>query len=151
MTKIDERSDVPRVDSAARRRLAIALDRPGVVSVRLFGSQATGKAGPLSDVDVAVWLDPARSDRDALQRGLMSAASESLGTDELQLVVLNDATPLLRHRALRDGILLLDRDPRMRIGLETAAIIEYLDTAPLRAATAAGVRHRIEEGRFGRR
>lgn len=151
MTKIDERSDVPRVDSAARTRLASALDRPGVVSVRLFGSQATGKAGPLSDVDVAVWLDPPGSDGDALQRGLMSAASEALGTDEVQLVVLNDATPLLRHRALRDGILLLDRDPRMRIRLETAAIIEYLDTAPLRAATAAGVRHRIQEGRFGRR
>ena len=30
---------------------------PGVLFAYLFGSQATGRAGPLSDVDVAVYLD----------------------------------------------------------------------------------------------
>src|SRR5207237_913428 len=105
MTKIDEHSVVPQVDDAARRRLASALDTDGVIAARLFGSQATGKAGSLSDVDVAIWLDPSFRDKDCLQNELMSAASESLGTDEVQLVVLNDATPLLRHRALRSGTL----------------------------------------------
>jgi predicted nucleotidyltransferase len=57
VTKVDERAVVPGVDDAARRRLAGALDQDGVVSALLFGSQATGKAGALSDIDVAVWLD----------------------------------------------------------------------------------------------
>ncbi|MDA8067379.1 MAG: hypothetical protein M0T77_02020 [Actinomycetota bacterium] len=65
-------------------------------------------------------------------------------------VVLNDAPPLLRHRALRDGQRLLDRDPVARVRLETRALLDYLDTGPLRATLAAGVRHRIEEGPFGR-
>lgn len=140
VTKVDERAVVPPVDDAARARLAAALDVPGVVSALLYGSQATGKAGPLSDVDVAVWLEPelASSERYRRQLALMVVASEALGTDEVQVVILNDATPLLRHRAMRDGVRLLDKDPRVRIRLETRALLEYLDTAPLRAVLAAG-------------
>jgi uncharacterized protein len=152
VTKVDERAVVPAVDDAARRRLADALDQDGVVSVLLFGSQATGKTGPLSDIDLAVWLDPALgpSERQHRQLALIGLATNVLGTEEVQVVVLNDATPLLRHRALRDGVRLVDRDPRTRIGLERTALLEYLDTAPLRAALAAGLRHRIQDDRFGR-
>jgi predicted nucleotidyltransferase len=152
VTKVDERSVVPPVDDAARRRLAGALDQEGVVSALLFGSQATGMAGPLSDIDVAAWLDP---ELDARERGerqmsLIGAASEALSTDEVQLVVLNDASPLLRHRVMRDGVRLVDRDPRTRIRLEARALLEYLDLSPLRATLASGLRRRIQEGRFGR-
>ncbi|MGI8414465.1 MAG: type VII toxin-antitoxin system MntA family adenylyltransferase antitoxin [Solirubrobacteraceae bacterium] len=152
MTKVDEHAVVPPVDDAARARLAAALDLPGVISALLYGSQATGKAGPLSDVDVAVWLDPELpgSERYQLQLELMVNASEALRTDEVQVAILNEATPLLRHRAMRDGVRLLDRDPRTRIRLETRALLEYLDTAPLRTVLAEGLKHRIEEGHFGR-
>jgi predicted nucleotidyltransferase len=80
MTKVDERARVPPVDTAARGRLARALDRLEVVSALLFGSQATGRASALSDVDVAVWLD-ASLDRSAyrnLTLQLMGEASEAL-------------------------------------------------------------------------
>lgn len=152
VTKVDETAVVPLVDDLARSRLAAALDVDGVIGALLFGSQATGKAGPLSDIDVAVWLDPELDDRARSRRAsaLLDAASTALGTGEVQLVVLNEAPPLLRHRALRDGVRLVDRDPRTRIRLEAAALLDYLDTAPLRAILAAGLRHRIEEGRFGR-
>jgi predicted nucleotidyltransferase len=153
MTKVDERAQVPPVDAAARERLARALDRPEVLSALLFGSQATCRASALSDVDVAVWIDPAigRDARWELTSKLMSAAAEALGSDEVQVVLLNDAPPLLAHRAIRDGIRLLDRDPVKRIRLETRAVLDYLDTAPLRATLAAGLRRRIDEGRFARR
>jgi predicted nucleotidyltransferase len=152
MPEVDERAVVPAVDDAARQRLAAALDWPPVISALLFGSQATGKASSLSDIDIAVCLAPEcdRADRQRAQLELMTAAAAALGTGEVQIVVLNDATPLLRHRAMRDGLRLLDRDPRTRVQLETKALLEYLDTAPLRAAFASGLRHRIDEGRFGR-
>lgn len=153
MTKVDEHAVVPEIGADLRRRLAQALDREHVVAAMLFGSQASGKAGPLSDVDVAVWLDPTLpvERRHAVRSALTSAAVEALGTDELDLVVLNGAPPLLRHRALKGGAPVLDRDPRARIRLETAALLEYFDTAPLRETLAAGRRRRLAEGRFGRR
>jgi predicted nucleotidyltransferase len=153
MTVVDERARVPRIDSAARSRLAEALDQEGVVAAMLIGSQARGTAGPLSDVDVAVWhepgLDPAARLR--LRLDLMAAATKALGTDEVDVVLLNDATPLLRHRAIRDARRLVDRDPKARVRFEARALLDYLDTAPLRAELSRGLRHRIEEGRFGRR
>jgi uncharacterized protein len=153
VTKLDERAVVPPVDAAARARLAAALDQPGVVSALLFGSQATGKAGQLSDIDVGIWVDAELTaiERDRLASILIEAATDALGTDEVQVVVLNEASPLLRHRATRDGVRLVDRDAKARIRLETTSLLEYLDTAPLRTTLGDGLRRRIAEGRFGRR
>ena len=152
MAKTDERAASPKLDGGARGRLAAALDVPDVVAVSLFGSHARGQAGALSDVDLGVWLDaelPAE-ERHARRLELTVAATRALGGGEVDLVVLNDATPLLRHRALRDGQRLVERDPVARVRLETRALLEYLDTTSLRATLATGVKHRIEEGRFGR-
>ena len=153
MTVVDERSRVPPLDTAALDRLTHALDREGVVAAMLIGSQARGTAGPLSDVDVGVWhvsgLDPTARLR--LRLDLMRDASEALGTPEVDVVPLNDATPLMRHRAIRDGRRLVERDRDERVRLETRAILDYLDTAPLRAELGRGLRRRIREGRFGRR
>lgn len=153
MTKVDERAHVPKLDEAALRRLAEALARESVVAGYLIGSQARDTAGPLSDVDLAVWLDPdlPRERRYDERLGLMGAAARAVGTGEVDVVPLNDAPPLLRQRAIRDGRLLVDRDPRQRVRFETAALVEYLDTAPLRQALAAGLRRRFAEGTFGRR
>ncbi len=153
MTVVDERVRVPPLDTAALDRLAAALDREGVVAAMLIGSQARAAAGPLSDVDVGVWhepdLDPAARLR--LRLDLTSATARALGTEEVDVVLLNGATPLMRHRAIRDGRRLVERDPKARVRLEARALLEYLDTKPLRAELARGLRHRIEEDRLGRR
>jgi predicted nucleotidyltransferase len=153
MTVVDERSRVPTLDATSLERLAAALDQKGVVAATLIGSHARGSAGPLSDVDIGVWHEPGL-DSSALLRlrlSLARTAAQALGTQEVDIVPLNSATPLMRHRAIRDGQRLIERDPKMRVRLETKAIIEYLDTAPLRAELARGQRKRMEEGRFGRR
>lgn len=153
MAVVDERSRVPAIDDAAMERLAAALDRDDVVSAMLIGSQASGTAGPLSDVDIAVWHDPQLDSRGRfdLQLRLASDAGDALGTDEIDVVMLNGAPPLLQHRAIRDGRRLVERDHDERVRLETRAILDYLDTAPLRDELGRGVRRRMEEGRFGRR
>ncbi len=153
MTLVDEKSRVPTLDAPTLDRLASALDREGVVAAMLIGSQGRGGAGPLSDVDIGVWhrpgLDPAARLR--LRLDLTSAAARTLGTDEVDVVLLNGATPLMRHRAVRDGRRLVERDPKARVRLEARALLDYLDTKPLRAELARGLRHRIEEDRLGRR
>jgi predicted nucleotidyltransferase len=152
MTVVNEHSRVPPMDAAALDRLAHALDREGVVAAMLIGSQARGNAGPLSDIDVGVWhepdLDP--SQRLSLQLGLAVAAGSALGTDEVDIVMLNRAPPLLRHRAIRDAVRLVERDPKRRVRFEANALLEFLDTKPLRAEASRGLRKRIEEDRFGR-
>ncbi|MBW8060334.1 MAG: nucleotidyltransferase domain-containing protein [Solirubrobacterales bacterium] len=153
MTIVDERAHVPPLDAGALDRLARAFDRDGVVAAMLIGSQARGSAGPLSDIDIGVWhepgLDPAA--RLELRLELAAAVAGALGTDEVDIVLLNGATPLMRHRAIRDARRLVERDSKARVRLESRAILDYLDTKPLRAELARGLRHRLEEDRFGRR
>lgn len=153
MVVIDEKSRVPVLDEAALKRLSEALDQKGVVAAMLIGSQARGTVGPLSDVDIAIWHEPALDSRGRfdLQLKLAQDAEHALGTDEIDMVMLNRAPPLMRHRAIRDGKRLVERDRDERVRLETRAILDYLDTAPLRAELGRGVRRRIQEGRFGRR
>lgn len=153
VTKVDERAYVPPLDEAALGRLSAALDHEGVVAAMLIGSQARGTAGPLSDIDVAVWHEPALSPKQRLdlQLRLSRAACEALETSEVDVVMLNQAPPLLRHRAIRDAVLLVERDHDERVRLETRAILEYLDTQPLRDELRRGLYRRIDEGRFGRR
>lgn len=153
MVVVNEKSRVPPIDGRALERLSHALDREGVVAAMLIGSQARGNPGPLSDVDIAIWHDPSLDSRGRfdLQLRLASDAGHALGTDEIDIVMLNHAPPLMRHRAIRDGKRLVERDHNERVRLETRAILDYLDTAPLRAELGRGVRRRIREGRFGRR
>lgn len=50
----------------------------------------------------------------------------------MQLVVLDQASPDLVHRVLRDGVLLLERDRSRRIDFEVRSRAEYFDLEPLR-------------------
>jgi uncharacterized protein len=152
MTKVDERAFVPEIDDDAIRRLSEALDKEGVVAAMLIGSQARGEGGPLSDIDIAVWHEPEldRHRRWDLQMSLIGAAGEALKTNEIDLVMLNEAPPLFQHRAIRDAVRLVERDRDRRVRFETRAILDYLDTQPLRDELRRGLKHRIQEGRFGR-
>jgi predicted nucleotidyltransferase len=153
MTVADETSRVPALDERAVARLTSALDRPEVVAAFLIGSQARGSAGPLSDVDVAILHTPGLTARERLDLRLSLAASAgaALGTERIDIVLLNGAPPLLRHRALRDGIRLLDHDPKKRIDFEVRTLNDYVDTEPLRQLVARRLRKSIAEDRFGRR
>lgn len=153
MVKLNEKAKVPIVDDDARERLARAFDREGVVAALLIGSQARGNPGPLSDIDIAYWYEPGldRDERWQLRLDLIGAAEETLRTPEVDLVPLNEAPPLMQQRSIRDAVRLVERDRDERVRLETRAILDYLDTQPLRDEMARGLRHRIEEGRFGRR
>lgn len=153
MTKVDERAKVPPVDAAARERLAEVLDRDGVVAAMLIGSQARGNPGPLSDIDIAYWHDPALEPDAAwrLRLDLIGAAEEALRTSEIDMVPLNEAPPLMQQRSIREAVSLVERDPDEKVRLETRAVLHYMDTEPLRLTLREGMRRRIEEGRFGRR
>ncbi len=152
MVVVNEKSRIPPLDGAALGRLGAALDREGVVAAMLIGSQARGTPGPLSDVDIGVWHDQGldSAGRLRLQLDLTSAASEALATDEVDIVMLNQAPPLLRHRAVRDARILVERDPVARVRLDARALLDYLDTKPLRAEMSRGLRERMKKGSFGR-
>jgi predicted nucleotidyltransferase len=94
----------------------------------LFGSRARGTAAEGSDVDVAVlYAEAPAPGLDGLD--LEADLERALGLP-VQLVVLNAAPVDLVHRVLRDGHLLVDRDPGRRIRFEVKARNEFFDLQP---------------------
>ena len=120
-----------RVKIEEQLREFFAADPRGAVTVYLFGSVARGTAGSRSDVDVGVLLaeDPPRT-LAGLRLDVEDDLRERLRLP-VQLVVLNRASVDLVHRVLRDGRLVLDRDPSRRIAFEVRARREYFDLLPV--------------------
>ena len=131
---------------ALQRLLA---ERPDVDFAYLFGSRARGTAGPRSDYDIAVHLAPA-VDAFGYRLHLLEELNRLLHTDAVDLIVLNEAPVLLRHRVVRDGRVLKDA-LQQRVRFEAQTITEYLDTGHLRSAHyAARRRARAPELTHGR-
>jgi len=112
----------------------------------LFGSIAKGNSGPLSDLDLAVYLD-GRLDFFTYRLKLMEALAKVLKTENFDLVVLNQASIVLKHEVIGGGIVLKDDRPR-RIMFESRVLREYLDTAYLREVQRVYMRESIKRGDF---
>jgi len=126
---------------------------PQVRVAYLFGSQARGQAGPLSDVDVAVLLDENLTPAEAqdLQLRLMTDLADALGRDDVDVIVLNYASLVLCHQVLKSGRILLCRDETARFRFTFKTNRDYLDAVPMYELHRAYQRRRIKEGKFGDR
>ncbi len=117
-----------------------------IVALYLFGSQATAKKGPLSDVDVALLLDEGRVQprkRFDLQLELLGEAMHRCRRSDVDLVLLNEATPLLAYEVIRSGRLLYERDHDARVSFEAKALQHYLDLEPFYRVGRQYLRHQL--------
>ena len=137
------------------RRLCADLARglraePTVHLAWLFGSRSRGAERPDSDVDVAVLVDDASADGPAAAKDTLFRVIGALGrvvrSDLIDLVILNHAPPLLRHRVIRDGVLLYACSAAERVRFVRRTLRDYQDMEPrLRAFTRARIRRLQEE------
>ena len=97
----------------------------------LFGSCAGNEDGPLSDIDLAVYLDK-RLDSFTTRLRFLDELSRLLRGYPCDLVVLNTASLILQYEVIRGGRVIKE-DKRRRIPFETGVVREYLDTEPIRA------------------
>jgi predicted nucleotidyltransferase len=115
-----------------KEQLEQIFKRQKVVFAYLFGSQATGTAGSLSDIDIAVYFDDevAANERFDFRMKVLGELTDLYKTDQVDLVVLNDAPPLLAHRILKEGLLIFSGNDKMRLEYEIKAVLKYLDWKP---------------------
>jgi uncharacterized protein len=122
---------VQRSELIQQLRPLVASLPEEVVAVYLFGSWARDQARPSSDVDLAFWRRTRSAPTLAEQPYSMEAELERLLGREVDLIELNRAPPDLIHYVLRDGEILLDRDPDFRVRCEIGARATYLDMLPI--------------------
>jgi len=91
-----------------KRELALFFEgRPEVISAYLFGSMAENRTTPMSDTDIAVLIDDALISKEDFPYGydahLTGRLMGVLRNNKIDLVVLNEASPVLRYRILSRG------------------------------------------------
>lgn len=123
-----------KVETFLRRLIARAEQDPEVLGVILFGSQARRDAGPRSDIDVCLVLEP------GVPSGLSASRKrvEYPAGRDLDLTIFQQLPLYLRGRILKEGLVVFVRDEDRLYGLavRTARAFEgfyhhyrrYLDT-----------------------
>jgi len=109
-------------------KVAAILHEYPILFAYLFGSRARGMEGPLSDLDIALFVESkmSPSDRFDLKLRLSSRISSFSGTP-VDLVLLNDAPVPLAYEVIKYGKLILCMDPEKRVDYETFVLRKYLD------------------------
>jgi predicted nucleotidyltransferase len=97
----------------------------------LFGSMARGRAGPLSDVDIAVLF---RNEEEQGERyELAFQLRQLLGVESVHLVVLNRCPIELKYRIIKEGRLLFSDSMMTKVELEAKILSQYGDYLPVLA------------------
>ncbi len=133
------------------RWVALFADQPDVAAAYLFGSAARGEATPRSDLDVAVLLAPAPSSpqEEWERREALSKALSRIADRLVDVVILNQAPPLLCHQVLREGRRIYERDLEARIEFEARAGKIYEDLRPMWDFFDRILEQELEEDRLG--
>ena len=112
----------------------------------LFGSQARGKTGPLSDIDIAVYLDK-RHNLFLFRLHFQEEIDRQLkGRRSSDLVILNNAPLVLQYEIIKNGKVLKESKPQ-RIQFETRVLRNYLDTEKMRYFYASSLKTSFQKER----
>jgi predicted nucleotidyltransferase len=114
---------------------SLACDKD-VIALYSFGSLAENALKPLSDLDFGILLSNKLDKSQCLRKHLelIGLFTESLKTEEIDLVLLNHAPDHVAFQILKTGTLLLVNDKRLLADYQEKTLRGYLDFKPIRDA-----------------
>ncbi len=118
---------------------------PGIAALAVFGSRASGRERPDSDLDVAV-LPAKGADRRDLQVSIAVALADLAPDGRVDVVLLDEAPELLRHNVLATGRRVLCRDERAWRDLRVWTMREHGDREWARDLFRRAQQRRLEKG-----
>ncbi len=96
----------------------------------LFGSSAKGKEGPLSDIDIAFYINPNLNKKELFKKELLLRAklNNILKTNKIiDVVIMNEAPTTLNFEIIKHGKIVFERNKDVRIDVETRIMSKYMD------------------------
>jgi predicted nucleotidyltransferase len=140
--------DLPALRRAVGRCLSNHRD---IEAAWVFGSVASGRARPDSDIDIAVLLNRRvrLSRRLAYRLRLMADLGAALRRPDVDVVILNSAPPLLAHRVLCRGRLVFERSKTARVRYQVETARQYFDLVPVLEARVRSFKKAVRETRVG--
>jgi predicted nucleotidyltransferase len=102
--------------------------RPGIIFAYLFGSNVKGYANEKSDWDIAVYFKESVTQNARWPEFELEAELSRACGGTVQATILNEPLPpVFGFEILKDGVLLLDREPNLRMDFENKILRHYYD------------------------
>jgi uncharacterized protein len=109
---IDQKNIIVDIQQLKKDLFPLFEGYPLIRSVYLFGSKATGHAGPDSDIDIAIRCAPELSPESGFNLRLeLMDKLENIFTHPVDIVVLNSASLVMIRQVLTRGVLLYAENP----------------------------------------
>lgn len=102
------------------------MNDSNIIFAYLFGGLLRDRVNPLSDVDIAVFL---KDTKRSYYIDLFGKITDVLGSDEVDLIILNNSPISLVGRILQNRKLLVDKNPFLRHKYESITLRKYFDFA----------------------
>lgn len=98
----------------------------------LFGSHSKGKQGPLSDIDIGVYLSRKLDKKERFEKRLelIGSLCTLLQTDNLDIVVINDSSPVLNFEIIEPNCLIYEKTHDLKVEVEVSIMSAYYDRKP---------------------
>lgn len=118
-----------------------------ILIVYLFGSIAKGTANSRSDIDIAFYYSGDTKGEKFLDFYISLNTELSIGLhSDVDLVLLNSATPMVKHRIFNEGIPILIRDENLAKEVRLETVREYDDIQHLFAYQRKKLKERVLGG-----
>ena len=107
-----------------RKCKSILMDYEDIIFAYIFGSYVQGRMRKDSDIDIAIYL---KNDMDIQTYLDIKMQLSDSCRKEVDLVILNDATPFLKYQIYKNNILLFSRDKSIETSYKVKTLFEYND------------------------
>lgn len=111
----------------ADKIIKIAKKHNFIQAVYLFGSRARGEEQENSDIDIAVLLENDHQEKSGEIKIKLYEELIKKGLDNIDLVILNQASALLKYEVVKENYLLYKKDNFDAASYQSLAIRKYLD------------------------
>lgn len=125
------------------RILSYFSKRPEVIALYLFGSFDTPFERADSDIDIALLVSKGNKKEVEVLKSEYYNASPGFSMLTVDIVILNTAPTYLKHRILKTGRILLDRNPPTRKEFVAMVLQEYFDYKPIEDLCLRGLKSRF--------
>lgn len=128
---LDNIIKMPKVEK--ERIEGIFKDYPYIAAAYLFGSAARDKAGPMSDIDIAILLkEPFLKGKELIHEEdyLSYRIAKVLYVKEVDIININKQGFVFQHNILQTSRLIYDTDSAFRVKFEMQVISNFCDFEP---------------------
>lgn len=126
--------NIPKFNIIQNKLKHYFAKREEILLAFLFGSIAKDKTTAISDIDIAVMLDKSKIDETKTPYGykaeLLAKLISVLSYNEIDLIILNDAPLLLKHRIVQSGREIYTKDEKLGAEFRVKVMEQFLDLKP---------------------